>query len=106
MTDQDRIEAVAQALADDYDAFAEWDSERAARRAVTALDAYDAEHYMVRLTAVEFAAYLAEHGSHVRKRIAQDIEAEFIGQDHHEPTYNSGRDAGLRLAARIARGAS
>lgn len=40
----------------------------------------------------------------VRERIAAEIEAEFVGQDHHEPTFNSGRDAGLRLAARIARG--
>lgn len=39
-----------------------------------------------------------------RERIAAEIEAEFVGQDHHEPTFNSGRDAGLRLAARIARG--
>lgn len=40
----------------------------------------------------------------LRERIAAEIEAEFVGQDHHEPTFNSGRDAGLRLAARIARG--
>ena len=42
----------------------------------------------------------------VRERIAAEIDAQFIGQDHHEPTFNSGRDAGLRLAARIARGQS
>lgn len=35
--------------------------------------------------------------------IAAAIEAQFVGQDHHEPTFNSGRDSGLRLAARIAR---
>ncbi len=40
----------------------------------------------------------------IRERIAAEIEAEFVGQDHHEPTFNSGRDAGLRLAARVARG--
>ena len=39
----------------------------------------------------------------LRERLAAAIEAQFVGQDHHEPTYNSGRDAGLRVAARIVR---
>ena len=39
----------------------------------------------------------------LRQRLSAAVEAQFVGQDHHEPTYNSGRDAGLRLAARIIR---
>lgn len=39
----------------------------------------------------------------LRERLAAAIEAQFVGQDHHEPTYNSGRGAGLRLAERIVR---
>ena len=41
----------------------------------------------------------------LREQIARDIEAELLGIGI-EPTYNSGRDAGLRIAARIARGTS
>lgn len=58
----------------------------------------------VNLAEVAVAAARPIIEAEVRERIAAEIEAEFVGQDHHEPTFNSGRDAGLRLAARIARG--
>ena len=70
----------------------------AAKAAVAALDAYDQSQQPYTYRTPE------QIEADLRERIAQEIGAQYVGADHHEPTFNSGRDAALRLAARIARG--